>query len=185
MRKGYYNGGRNGTFDQQVNLRQKLKPDGQSNEFVFYDGPPFANGLPHYGHIATGFVKDIIPRFQAMRGRHVERKFGWDCHGLPAELEVEKEIQVFGRTAILDYGIAKFNEQCRTSVQRYTRDWEWYVQRQARWVSFKDSYRTMDTTFMESMFWAFTHQSVNMTTFLLYLWCPFVRRGHETRWSRL
>ena len=146
---------RDGTFEQQIDLREKLKPDGGSNEFVFYDGPPFANGLPHYGHIATGFVKDIIPRFQAMRGRHVERKFGWDCHGLPAELEVEKEIQVFGRTAIIDYGIAKFNEQCRTSVQRYTRDWEWYVKRQARWVSFENSYRTMDTTFMESVFWAF------------------------------
>ena len=93
------------TFEAQVAARPKTNPDGSSNEFVFYDGPPFANGLPHYGHIATGFVKDIVPRFQSMRGRHVERRFGWDCHGLPAELEVEKEIQVFGRTAIINYGI--------------------------------------------------------------------------------
>jgi isoleucyl-tRNA synthetase len=146
---------RDGTFERQVMFRPKRNPDGSSNEFVFYDGPPFANGLPHYGHIATGFVKDIVPRYQAMRGRHVDRRFGWDCHGLPAELEVEKEIQVFGRNAILDYGIDRFNEKCRLSVQRYTRDWEWYVKRAARWVSFTDAYRTMDKNFMESVIWAF------------------------------
>ena len=143
------------TFEQQVEGRPRAAADGSSNEFVFYDGPPFANGLPHYGHIATSFIKDIIPRYQAMRGRHVERRFGWDCHGLPAELEVEKEIQVFGRTAILEYGIDKFNDQCRSSVQRYTHDWEWYVNRAARWVSFDDAYRTMDKSFMESVIWAF------------------------------
>lgn len=146
---------RDGTFARQVSGRPKTRPDGSSNEFVFYDGPPFANGLPHYGHIATSFVKDIIPRYQAMRGRHVERRFGWDCHGLPAELEVEKEIQVFGRNAILEYGIDNFNEQCRRSVQRYTQDWEWYVNRAARWVSFDDAYRTMDKSYMESVIWAF------------------------------
>ena len=102
---------RDRTFERQVEGRPRAAADGSSNEFVFYDGPPFANGLPHYGHIATSFIKDIIPRYQAMRGRHVERRFGWDCHGLPAELEVEKEIQVFGRTAILEYGIEKFNDQ--------------------------------------------------------------------------
>lgn len=146
---------RNRIFMKQVQSRPKLNADGSSNEFVFYDGPPFANGLPHYGHIATGFVKDIIPRYQAMRGRHVDRRFGWDCHGLPAELEVEKELQVFGRRAILDYGIAAFNDKCRGSVQRYTREWEWYVHRAARWVSFSDAYRTMDKGFMESVIWAF------------------------------
>jgi isoleucyl-tRNA synthetase len=146
---------REGTFMKQVKLRPKLNADGSSNEFVFYDGPPFANGLPHYGHIATGFVKDIVPRYQAMRGRHVDRRFGWDCHGLPAELEVEKELQVFGRRAILDYGIAAFNDKCRASVQRYTCEWEWYVNRAARWVSFDDAYRTMDRSFMESVIWAF------------------------------
>jgi isoleucyl-tRNA synthetase len=129
--------------------------DGRSAEFVFYDGPPFANGLPHYGHLATGFVKDLVPRYQTMRGRHVERRFGWDCHGLPAELEVEKEIGVTGRDAILALGIAEFNARCRESVQRYTREWEWYVTRQARWVSFHNAYRTMDLDFMESVMWAF------------------------------
>ena len=94
--------------------------DGKSNEYVFYDGPPFANGLPHPGHLVTGFVKDLVPRYQTMRGRHVERRFGWDCHGLPAELEVEKETGVSGRNAILDWGIANFNAACRTSVQRFT-----------------------------------------------------------------
>jgi len=146
---------RDGTFEKQVAIRPKLNPDGSSNEFVFYDGPPFANGLPHYGHIATGFVKDIVPRYQTMQGRHVDRRFGWDCHGLPAELEVEKEIQVFGRRAILDYGIARFNDQCRSSVQRYAHEWEWYVKRGARWVSFENAYRTMDKSFMESVIWAF------------------------------
>ncbi len=146
---------RNRTFEKQIALRPTLNADGRSNEFVFFDGPPFANGMPHYGHSATGFVKDIIPRFQTMRGRHVKRRFGWDCHGLPAELEVEKDIQVFGRKSILDYGIDKFNEKCRSSVQRYAREWERYVKRQARWVSFEDGYRTMDKTFMESVIWAF------------------------------
>ncbi|GGF78793.1 isoleucine--tRNA ligase [Azorhizobium oxalatiphilum] len=144
-----------GTFEAQVAARPKTNPDGSSNEFVFYDGPPFANGLPHYGHIATAFVKDIVPRYHAMKGRHVERRFGWDCHGLPAELEVEKELQVFGRTAIIEYGIDKFNDACAKSVQRYTQEWKWYVDRAARWVSFDNAYRTMDTSFMESVIWAF------------------------------
>jgi isoleucyl-tRNA synthetase len=122
---------------------------------VFYDGPPFANGLPHYGHLATGFVKDLIPRYQTMRGQHVPRRFGWDCHGLPAELEVEREIGVHGRNAILDYGIKRFNAQCRESVLKFAKDWEWYVTRQARWVDFQNDYKTMDISFMESVIWAF------------------------------
>src|ERR1041385_5698305 len=118
------------TFQASVELRD-TGVNG-SNEYVFYDGPPFANGLPHYGHLATGFVKDLIPRYQTMRGRQVPRRFGWDCHGLPAELEVEREIGVAGREKILGYGIANFNAQCRASVLRYTGEWEWYVGRQAR-----------------------------------------------------
>ena len=129
--------------------------DGKSNEYVFYDGPPFANGMPHPGHLVTGFVKDLVPRYQTMRGRHVERRFGWDCHGLPAELEVEKETGVSGRNAILDWGIANFNAACRTSVQRFTEEWEWYVTRAGRWVSFEDGYKTMDLSYMESVMWAF------------------------------
>jgi len=123
--------------------------------FVFNDGPPFANGLPHYGHLLTGYVKDVIPRFQTMRGNRVERRFGWDCHGLPAEMETEKEIGVSGRKAITKYGIDAFNNQCRTSVQRYTEEWQDYVTRQARWVDFDNDYKTMDLPYMESVIWAF------------------------------
>ena len=144
---------REGIFQASVEAR----PAGANgaNEFVFYDGPPFANGLPHYGHLVTGFVKDIVPRYQTMRGRRVERRFGWDCHGLPAEMEAEKELGVSGRAQILQYGMARFNEHCRTSVMRYTQEWERYVTRQARWVDFRNDYKTMDLSYMESVMWAF------------------------------
>jgi isoleucyl-tRNA synthetase len=127
---------------------------GGENEFVFYDGPPFANGLPHYGHLLTGFVKDAVPRYQTMRGRRVERRFGWDCHGLPAEIAAEKQLGVSGRVPITDYGIDRFNDFCRTSVMRYTEEWRHYVTRQARWVDFDDDYKTMDLPYMESVMWA-------------------------------
>ncbi len=126
-----------------------------TNEFVFYDGPPFANGLPHYGHLLTGFVKDAVPRYKTMRGRRVERRFGWDCHGLPAEMEAERELGVTGRAGITDFGISRFNDHCRALVQRTTDEWERYVTRQARWVDFAHSYRTMDLPYMESVMWAF------------------------------
>jgi isoleucyl-tRNA synthetase len=139
-----------GTFAASVDGRA-----GGSNEFVFYDGPPFANGLPHYGHLLTGFVKDAVPRYQTMRGRRVERRFGWDCHGLPAEMEAEKELEVSGRAGVVEYGIDRFNEYCRALVQRTTDAWERYVTRQARWVDFTDDYKTMDLSYMESVIWAF------------------------------
>ncbi len=126
-----------------------------ANEFIFYDGPPFANGLPHYGHLLTGFVKDAIPRYQTMRGRRVERRFGWDCHGLPAEVEAEKELGIAGHPAITEFGIDRFNDACRTSVLRYTDEWQRYVTRQARWVDFGNDYKTLDTPYMESVMWAF------------------------------
>jgi isoleucyl-tRNA synthetase len=126
-----------------------------SNEFVFYDGPPFANGLPHYGHLLTGYVKDAIPRYQTMRGRRVERRFGWDCHGLPAEVKAEQELGISGHPEITAYGIDRFNDACRTSVLRYTNDWEEYVTRQARWVDFENDYKTLDLSYMESVMWAF------------------------------
>ncbi len=125
------------------------------NEYVFYDGPPFANGLPHHGHLLTGYVKDVIPRFHTMRGRRVERRFGWDCHGLPAEMEAEKELAVSGRAAIGAHGVENFNAYCRQSVLRYTREWETTVTRQARWVDFANDYKTMDLPYMESVMWAF------------------------------
>jgi isoleucyl-tRNA synthetase len=141
-------------FEKSVELRPAKKND-KSNEFVFYDGPPFANGLPHYGHLVTGFVKDIVPRYQTMRGKRVERRFGWDCHGLPAELTAEQELGISGRPAILEYGIERFNVHCRSSVLRFTEEWQKYVTRQARWVDFVHDYKTLDLSFMESVMWAF------------------------------
>lgn len=126
-----------------------------NEEFVFYDGPPFANGLPHYGHLLTGFVKDIIPRFQTMLGKKVDRRFGWDCHGLPAEMESEKELGLSGRAEIINFGVEKFNDHCQTSVMKYTKEWEKSVDRQARWVDFENDYKTMDLSYMESVIWAF------------------------------
>ena len=138
-----------GTFEKSVRQRAGAP------EFVFYDGPPFANGLPHYGHLVTGFVKDIVPRYKTMRGYQVHRRFGWDCHGLPAEIAAEKELGVSGRKAITDYGIDRFNDAARDLVMKYTDEWEYYVKRQARWVDFENDYKTMDITFMESVLWAF------------------------------
>ncbi|WP_377643549.1 isoleucine--tRNA ligase [Oryzobacter terrae] len=125
------------------------------NEFVFYDGPPFANGLPHYGHLLTGYVKDVVPRYQTMRGRRVERRFGWDTHGLPAELEAMRLNGIKTTDEILELGIEKFNEACRDSVMKYTGEWRDYVTRQARWVDFENDYRTMNPDYMESVIWAF------------------------------
>ena len=133
------------------------RPAGENgaNEFVFYDGPPFANGMPHYGHLLTGFVKDVVPRYQTMRGHRVERRFGWDCHGLPAEVEAEKELGISGHPEIAAFGIDRFNDACRTSVLRYTDEWRRYVTRQARWVDFDNDYKTLDPSYMESVMWAF------------------------------
>lgn len=124
-------------------------------EFVFYDGPPFANGLPHYGHLLTGYVKDLIPRFQTMRGKKVERRFGWDTHGLPAEIEAEKQLGITDKSQIDEMGLAEFNAACKSSVLRYTNEWRAYVTRQARWVDFDNDYKTLDPDFMESVMWAF------------------------------
>jgi isoleucyl-tRNA synthetase len=123
--------------------------------YVFYDGPPFANGLPHYGHLLTGFIKDIFARYHTMLGKKVERRFGWDCHGLPAEMGAEKELGISGKVEIEKFGIDKFNEHCRHSVLKYTKEWEEYVTRQARWVDFTNDYKTMDINYMESVLWAF------------------------------
>jgi isoleucyl-tRNA synthetase len=135
-----------------VNCRHSKE---EKSEFTFYDGPPFANGLPHYGHLLTGFIKDLVARYQTMKGKKVERRFGWDTHGLPVEMEVEKELSVSGQIAIQEYGIEKFNDSCRSSVMKYADDWENYVTRQGRFVDFKNSYKTMDLSYMESVIWAF------------------------------
>ncbi|MFT4314455.1 MAG: class I tRNA ligase family protein [Wolbachia pipientis] len=139
----------NKIFEQSVEKRSK------DSCFVFYDGPPFANGLPHYGHLLTGFIKDAFARYQTMLQKRVERRFGWDCHGLPAEMGAEKELGISGRTEIEKFGIEKFNNHCRTSVMKFSSEWEKYVNRQARWVDFHNDYKTMDKSFMESVMWAF------------------------------
>jgi isoleucyl-tRNA synthetase len=122
-------------------------------EFVFFDGPPFATGLPHFGHFVPGTIKDIIPRYQTMRGRKVERRFGWDCHGLPVEYEMEKELGISGKREIEAYGVARFNEACRSIVLRYTREWRQMITRLGRWVDFDNDYKTMDPDYMESIWW--------------------------------
>jgi isoleucyl-tRNA synthetase len=138
-----------GTFQATIENRK------DNAEFVFYDGPPFANGLPHYGHLLTGYVKDIVPRYKTMRGFKVDRRFGWDTHGLPAEVETERLLGISGKADILKLGIETFNEACRDSVLRYTREWQDYVTRQARWVDFDNDYKTLDLPYMESVIWAF------------------------------
>ena len=137
------------TFEKSVEHRK----DGKV--FVFYDGPPFATGLPHYGHLLAGTIKDVVPRYKTMQGYFVPRRFGWDCHGLPIENEIEKEFQLSGAASIEQFGIANFNEECRKIVLRYTEEWKTTVKRMGRWVDFDNTYRTMDLSFMESVWWVF------------------------------
>ena len=141
------------TFRKSVENR----PAGQdgSNEYVFYDGPPFANGLPHYGHLLTGYVKDLVARYQTQQGRRVERRFGWDTHGLPAELEAMRQLGITTKEEILETGVDAFNDACRSSVLKYTDEWQDYVHRMGRWVDFENDYKTLNVDFMESVIWAF------------------------------
>lgn len=137
-------------FNRSVNERPKSKP------YVFYDGPPFATGLPHYGHLLGSIMKDIIPRYFTMRGFRVERVWGWDCHGLPIENIIEAELKLEGgKKGIESYGIAKFNQACRQAILRFDQDWEKVIRRIGRWVDMKHSYKTMDFNYMESVWWAF------------------------------
>ena len=149
-------------FKRSVRLRSVQEDDllngpGGSGEeqFSFYDGPPFATGLPHYGHLLAGTIKDVIPRYQTMRGKRVERRFGWDCHGLPIENIIEKEHNIKDKKQIEDMGVKTFNDLCRGAVQRYTKEWRTVVERMGRWVDMDWDYRTMDPEFMESIWWAF------------------------------
>ena len=139
----------NDTFRKSISNREGC------DEWVFYDGPPFANGLPHYGHLLTGYAKDLFPRYQTMRGKQVHRRFGWDTHGLPAELEAERQLGITDKSQIEAMGLAAFNAAAKESVLKYTKEWEEYVTRQARWVDFENDYKTLDITFMESVIWAF------------------------------
>ncbi|OFT29182.1 isoleucine--tRNA ligase [Corynebacterium sp. HMSC08F01] len=142
-------------WNKDETFQASLEQREGSEEYVFNDGPPFANGLPHYGHLLTGYVKDIVPRYRTMTGFHVPRVFGWDCHGLPAELEAEKQLGITDKAQIHDMGLEKFNEYCAKSVMHYAGEWEEYVTRQARWVDFENGYKTMDPEYMESVMWAF------------------------------
>lgn len=139
----------NDIFEKSVFNRQ-TKP-----LFTFYDGPPFATGLPHYGHLLAGTIKDVVLRYKTMKGFFVPRRFGWDCHGLPVENEIEKSFGLSGAASIEEFGIPRFNEECRKIVLRYTQEWQATVNRMGRWVDFNDTYRTMDLPFMESVWWVF------------------------------
>ncbi|MEX2280476.1 MAG: isoleucine--tRNA ligase [Acidimicrobiia bacterium] len=136
-------------FKTQVEMRPAEK------DYVFYDGPPFANGSPHYGHILAGVIKDVVPRFWAMKGHRVERRFGWDTHGLPVEMEVEKQLGISGPKQIAEFGIGAFNEACRALVENTADEWAHLVRRMGRWVDMDDDYKTMDTDYMESVWWVF------------------------------
>ena len=140
----------NQIFTKQNDRRKNAK------EFAFYDGPPFANGLPHYGHLLANTIKDIVPRYWIMRGFKVERKFGWDCHGVPVEYEIEKRDNLKGSGAIKEIGIGEFNERCRASVLHYAKEWEKTITRIGRWVDWSNQYRTMDMSFMETVWWVFS-----------------------------
>jgi len=139
----------NGTFEKSVEIRSA------DNSYRFYDGPPFVTGKPHYGHLLGSIVKDVIPRFQTMKGKRVERVWGWDCHGLPAENKVEKELGINSKKEIEELGIDKFVAACKSYVGNVSAEWEWYIDHIGRWVDFKNAYRTMDMPYMESVLWVF------------------------------
>lgn len=136
-------------FERQVEL-SKGRP-----LYTFYDGPPFATGTPHYGHLLSSTIKDIIPRYWSMKGRHVERRFGWDTHGVPIEYEIDKKLGMSGKDAVSKLGIKAYNTECRAIVMRYAGEWRHTIDRLGRWIDFDNDYKTMDTTFMESVWWVF------------------------------
>lgn len=134
-------------------FRKSITNREDAPEYTFYDGPPFATGLPHFGHFVPSTIKDIIPRYQTMKGKRVERRFGWDCHGLPVENLIEKELGLNSKTDIEKYGVANFNEACRSSVLRYVKEWRDTITRLGRWVDFDHDYKTMEADYMESIWW--------------------------------
>ena len=143
----------NHIFEKSVSLREGASPSMKAQDFVFFDGPPFATGLPHFGHFVPSTIKDIIPRYKTMKGYRVERRFGWDCHGLPVENLIEKELGLNSKTGIEEYGIAAFNEACRAAVLRYVKEWRTIISRLGRWVDFDNDYKTMEPQYMETIWW--------------------------------
>ena len=142
-------------WDKVRAFSRSVEEKSRDKSFIFYDGPPFATGLPHYGHLVASTLKDIVPRYWTMRGYRVERRFGWDTHGLPIEMDVEKRLGLSGPSSIREYGVDKFNEECRAGVLRYVDEWRKTVTRVGRWVDFDNDYKTMDLSFMESVWWVF------------------------------
>ena len=142
-------------WDEADIFNKSLAKDAPRGEYVFYDGPPFATGTPHYGHIVASIMKDVVPRYQTMRGYHVDRKWGWDCHGLPIENIVEKQLGTKSKKEISDLGVAKFNDLCRAQVGTYVDEWKKVIKRLGRWADMENSYKTMDLNFMDSVWWAF------------------------------
>ena len=170
------------TFEKSLDQR-KDKP-----HFEFYDGPPFANGLPHYGHAVASVLKDAIPRYKTMRGYHVPRRFGWDCHGLPAEMKAERDLDLGSKAAIEQYGVQKFVDYCRASVTEFTEDWQSYITRLGRWVDFEDNYYTMDPDYMDSVIWAFKQmydKGLVVEGFKVMPYCPVCETALSFFESRL
>ncbi|WIA42068.1 hypothetical protein OEZ86_009348 [Tetradesmus obliquus] len=142
-------------WDSLDAFKEQLRRSEGKPEYIFNDGPPFATGLPHYGHILAGTLKDIVTRYACSTGRHVSRRFGWDCHGLPVEYEIDKKLGIKSRDDVLAMGIDKYNEECRSIVMRYSKEWEVTVRRLGRWIDFENDYKTLDPSFMESVWWVF------------------------------
>ena len=140
-------------WEREQVFQQSLKKTEAKKPYIFYDGPPFATGLPHHGHLVASTIKDIVPRYWTMKGRYVLRRFGWDCHGLPIEHEIDKQLGMSAQQAVEELGIAGYNDQCRAIVQRYVQQWRHTITRLGRWVDFDDDYKTMDVWYMESVWW--------------------------------
>jgi len=160
---------KNKAFETQ----DRLSKERGDKEYTFYDGPPFATGLPHYGHILAGTIKDVVTRYAAQTNHHVERRAGWDCHGLPVEYEIDQKLGIKGRDDVLEMGIDNYNEECRSIVLRYTKEWENTVQRLGRWIDFDNDYKTMDVTFMESVWWVFSQLYKKNLVYRGYKVMPF------------
>jgi len=163
-------------WDHDQTFRKSVDQHPADKSYVFYDGPPFATGLPHYGHILASTIKDAIPRYWTMKGYRTERVWGWDCHGLPIENMIEGELQLKGgKKGIEEYGIAKFNDACRSAIFRFDKEWEVIIRRIGRWVDFKNSYKTMDKNYMESVWWGFAELNKNGHIYegrKVVLYCP-------------
>jgi len=142
-------------WDKIDAFKTQLKKTEGLPEYTFYDGPPFATGLPHYGHITAGTIKDVVTRYWTQNGFHVDRKFGWDCHGLPIECIINKQLKIDTKKQLLELGIEKYNKACRDIVMQYSNDWKYYTKRLGRWIDFDNDYKTMDLSFMESVWWVF------------------------------